>query len=355
MADHTHQDYPIVSNSAGKIVMTEQALPVDGSGSTLGLGMLPQPGYPRIPGLVTHAKGRGTFDLDEPNVPPNDVRFTRGPRMNGRAGTLDVWFTAPTAGTARTLCYLTDNPVGAGNVIALRIDTSNRPLTTLTSAGGATASTGVLTGTANFGNTETVTIDGKVYTFQSALTDVDGNVFIGADLENSLLNLLRAINLGAGSGSLYAASTTLHSTVSAIASDATTMTVQAKAAGPGGDAITTTEGAANASWGGATLSGGAVGATTVGEVTPSGAAIPAGRTVHVRLSWDSVNLVNGVRYANLVINEEAVDTDWSTDPTTAWTHFQPTHLVLGQGFDTDSDVSDVSTIKLVQGSNLVTL
>lgn len=118
------------------------------------------------------------------------------------------------------------------------------------------ASSSTLTGTSNFGNTETVTIDTKVYTFQTTLTDVDGNVQIGGSLAASLLNLLNAINLTGTPGTDYALSMTLHPTVTATASDATTLDVEAKTPGTAGDTIATTETAANASWTGATLAGG---------------------------------------------------------------------------------------------------
>lgn len=354
MSDFTHSAYPNASNSNGLVTQVSQVPPIDIYGSTLGLGGQER-AFPRIPNVAYMARGRGLFDLREPKIPPSDARFVRGPRLNGYAGTLDVWFTAPAAGTARTLCYLTDDPTGLGNIMVMRFDDQNRPLVTLTAAGGATPATGTLTATSNFSDTETVVIDGKTYTFQASLTEVDGNVFIGASLAISLANLKAAINLEAGGGSLYANATTLHPTVTATASDATTLTVQAKAAGPGGNSITTTETAANASWGGATLSGGSVGGTIVGEVTPSGSAIPEARTVHVRLAWDSANPVNGLRYANVVINDEVVDGDWSTDPTSSWAAFRPTHLVLGQGYDTDSDIADATTVLLVQGSNTVTL
>jgi len=65
-------------------------------------------------------------------------------------------------------------------------------------------------------NAETVTVNGKVYTFQTTLTDVDGNVNIGADAAGSASNLLAAINLSnagesaVGAGTDYAASMTKH-------------------------------------------------------------------------------------------------------------------------------------------------
>lgn len=113
----------------------------------------------------------------------------------------------------------------------------------------------VLTGTANFADTETVTIGTKVYTFQAVLTNVDGNVKVGADLEASLANLKNAINLGVGAGSTYAAAMTKHPQVSAT-SDATTLTATSLLSGTAYNTIATTEASANSSWAGATLTGG---------------------------------------------------------------------------------------------------
>lgn len=118
------------------------------------------------------------------------------------------------------------------------------------------SATGTLTATGNFADNDTVTTGSKVYTLQTTLTNVDGNVLIGATASDSLDNLIAAINLGAGSGTLYAAATTANGFVSAAAGPGDTMDVAALTAGAGGNAIATTETSANASWGGATLSGG---------------------------------------------------------------------------------------------------
>ena len=122
-----------------------------------------------------------------------------------------------------------------------------------------TAATGTLTLTANAGNGETVTIDGKVYTFQTTLTDADGNVKIGASASASLDNLIDAINLGTGAGTDYATSMTLHQTVTALAGAGDTMDVTAIQKDASGNSIATTETLANGSWGNATLTGGANG------------------------------------------------------------------------------------------------
>jgi len=117
--------------------------------------------------------------------------------------------------------------------------------------------TGTLTGTVNFSDTDTVTIDTKVYTFQATLTNVDGNVQLGGSLATSLQNLYDAINLTGTPGTQYAAAMTLHPTVTATAVGATTLDVEAKLGGTQGNLIATTSSVADPDWGAATLTGGA--------------------------------------------------------------------------------------------------
>ena len=96
-------------------------------------------------------------------------------------------------------------------------------------------------------DTQTVTIDGKVYTFQTVLTDVDGNVLIGATPATARDNLIAAINLDAGAGTLYAASTTLHPTMLAFESGGQ-MDVNTKFTGTAGNTINVTETLTNGDW-----------------------------------------------------------------------------------------------------------
>lgn len=116
--------------------------------------------------------------------------------------------------------------------------------------------TGLLTFTGNAANSETITIDGKTYTFQTTLTDVDGNVLIGASLADSRDNLMNAIILGPGAGTTYATSTTLHGTATAQASGTDALAVNAKTEGTAGNAIVTSETSASAAWGATALQGG---------------------------------------------------------------------------------------------------
>lgn len=117
--------------------------------------------------------------------------------------------------------------------------------------------TGTLTSTGVFTDTQTVIVGGKTYTFQTSLTDTDGNVLIGADAAASHQNLLDAINLTGTAGTQYAASMTINAEVRCTAVTATTNVVVAKTAGSVGNLIASTETQTNASWGAALLAAGA--------------------------------------------------------------------------------------------------
>jgi hypothetical protein len=93
----------------------------------------------------------------------------------------------------------------------------------------------VLTATGQPSNGQTVTVGSKVYTFQTVLTNANGNVFIGASLAITLANLLAALNLAAGSGAKYAAATTAAPLGLGLSSDATHLTVAARRKGMSGN------------------------------------------------------------------------------------------------------------------------
>jgi hypothetical protein len=117
---------------------------------------------------------------------------------------------------------------------------------------------GLLTFGGNALNNETVTIGVKTYTFQSVLTNIDGNVLIGASASASINNLYSAIVLGAGAGVSYAAATVAHPTAGASVPVAATMVVFALVGGVAGNAIATTETLLAGSFSASTLAGGAV-------------------------------------------------------------------------------------------------
>lgn len=126
----------------------------------------------------------------------------------------------------------------------------------LRGTGSGVAATGSVNLTAgNAADGDTAVINGKTYTWQTTLTNVDGNVLIGASATASILNLKNAITLGTGSGTTYAAATTAHTTVTASAST-TTCTVTALTVGTGGNAYTLAVTGTNPARSAATLAGG---------------------------------------------------------------------------------------------------
>ena len=117
-------------------------------------------------------------------------------------------------------------------------------------------SVGTLTSTGSTpGNGETITIDAKVYTLKTVLTNTEGEVLIGSNAAASLDNLKLAINHGEGFGTKYYC-VAAHPTVAAIDNTNTTQIVRARLVGTAGNAIVTTETSSQLSWGGATLAGG---------------------------------------------------------------------------------------------------
>jgi hypothetical protein len=105
-------------------------------------------------------------------------------------------------------------------------------------------------------NGDTCTLGTKTYTFQTTLTDVDGNVALGSTYTESLANLAAAINLGEGAGTAYAASMTLNDDAYAVLTAADIMWAYAKLGGTSGNSIASTETSSNLAWNGTTLTGG---------------------------------------------------------------------------------------------------
>jgi len=102
----------------------------------------------------------------------------------------------------------------------------------------AQAAIGILTMPDQPINAAVMTIGSKVYTFQSTLTNVDGNIQIGASLAISKQNILDAINLTGTPGTQYAAAMTVNADISAatawVGDD---LTLTAKATGEAGNAL----------------------------------------------------------------------------------------------------------------------
>jgi len=133
----------------------------------------------------------------------------------------DAVLTAKTAGAAGDLIATTETFENAGNLF------DDTTLGTTTAGKDA----------------DTMTIGSKTYTFQAngSLTDVNGNIEIGASLEDTQANVVNAITLGGTPGTGYAASMTEHPTVTIAAFAANDAVITAKTKGAAGDTIATTE------------------------------------------------------------------------------------------------------------------
>ncbi len=118
--------------------------------------------------------------------------------------------------------------------------------------------TSALNATANFNDTETVTIGAKTYTFQMTLTNADGHVHIGLTRDLSVVNLVNAINASGGGvpGTDYALASVPDFSVTASAPSPGSMMVLAITAGISGNSIAVSQATANATWTSATLLGG---------------------------------------------------------------------------------------------------
>lgn len=91
---------------------------------------------------------------------------------------------------------------------------------------------------------DTVTIGAQTYTFVATPTTVAGQVKIGTGgsaVQDTLANLKAAVNLGAGSGTLYGSLTVLNTTVSAGAIITNELQLYAKTGGTAGNSIVLTE------------------------------------------------------------------------------------------------------------------
>ena len=103
------------------------------------------------------------------------------------------------------------------------------------------ASQGTLTMDTQPTDTNTMTVDTKVYTFQDTLTDVDGNVNIGGSLAQAKLNIVAAFDLSGVAGTDYALSMTAHPSVDMATFISNDSILTAAKKGTAGDSLATTE------------------------------------------------------------------------------------------------------------------
>lgn len=183
--------------------------------------------------------------------------------------------------------------------------------------------TGTLTGTVNFADGDTVTIGSTIYTMKSPFVNAAYNINAATDLQTTLANLKAAINLEAGSGTLYGTGTLIHPTVECTASGATTLSARAKLGGTQGNLIATDSSVGDPDWGAATLTGGTgdVVVLALGEVPPSpynvaaiGSVTTLGSVAAYVATFGSVSLnevsgANAVNPKNLCLIEDTTTHD----------------------------------------------
>lgn len=175
----------------------------------------------------------------------------------------------------------------ANGVVIVRVDDNGtkREIRRVSLNAGV-AATGVLTFTGNAVGGETLVIGTKTYTWEVALADTDGHVDVGVDQATSEDNITSALNLGAGSGSKYAASMAAHAEVGTAVDSGATVTVPAIATGAAGNGLATTEAMTNASFGGSTMSGGVD--PDSAEITDDIIFDTTTRTLEILLGWPVV-------------------------------------------------------------------
>lgn len=214
------------------------------------------------PGGAGFYYGQGTtFNVDATAVASgNKVYLTAIPQGSagnsvGLTGNAEMTRSASTltgGGTTSASGGMKEFPI-SGNSVAV-FDTTNivvtRPL-----------ANGTITFTSNAANNDTVTVNGKVYTFQTSVTNTDGHVLVGGNKYMTATNLALAINLtgstGTGAGNFnYAAATTINAYVSAV-EDGGVVTVTDKTdAGASANSFTLAKSSTNITISGATLTGG---------------------------------------------------------------------------------------------------
>lgn len=161
----------------------------------------------------------------------------------------------------------------------------NNGLKTIDTVTAAVAAFGTYTLASNVVDGDTVTIDGVVYTWETGALDAAYKVKVSAvDASGSLDNLIAAINGDAGSGTLYAAGTAAHPTVSAAAGAGDTMIATARVAGSAGNAIATTEVSTHSSWGAGVLASGSDLIINIEETTTAEAGIPDAQNATLELA-----------------------------------------------------------------------
>jgi hypothetical protein len=181
----------------------------------------------------------------------------------------------------------------------------------------------------NLSNGDTITIDGKVFTAQTSLTDVDGHFKVGASEALTLANFHHAINgTGGVAGTDYAASTTPHPSVTAVDDATHVVSVTAIEYGREGNSIAVSDTSSSGSWGAATLAGGTA------DLTVSGVLVDETPTSSARIQ------VVGHEFASATLNANYTAGDFpSLDRASGAFDFTTLGLIPGEWMFVGGDAS----------------
>jgi flagellar hook-basal body protein len=155
---------------------------------------------------------------------------------------------------------------------------------------------------------DTVAIAGTTYTFVATAQNLTSpnDVLIGGDLQSTLLNLAGAITAstanGQGPGATYANTTSANSAVTATGSTATTVTLQARQSGPGGNNLAVSTSVAGGLFAAGDLAGGVDAGEAAGTLSVAIPLPSAGQTVIVGAStYTFANSITAQSAANTVL------------------------------------------------------
>jgi len=160
------------------------------------------------------------------------------------------------AGTKGTIAYELNGvaPAPAGTVVrvGVRDGLEIQQVETVTVAG--VVATETLSLTANPLDTETITVNGRVYTYLDTLTGAADEIHIGATQSDTVDNTVLALSAGAGAGTDYGLGTTVNLDITGV-NNAGDLDVTAKYIGTAGH-FALAETLSNGSWGAGNMSGG---------------------------------------------------------------------------------------------------
>jgi hypothetical protein len=197
-----------VSVAGSVFFWSTQGPRISSGGPSLDIAVPLDVGGPDPSGLVAESDPQDAFAAYDPRT--RVVQFVWGQRVYAlsiRDPDRPRWSYYELGETAQcsSLFFVTQSQAGGGGppVGAPEIDTFDEE------------TRGTLTFVGNANNLETVFINNKLYVWQTVLTDVDGNVQIGATAALSAANLIAAVTLTGVPGTDYALSMTINSDMTA--------------------------------------------------------------------------------------------------------------------------------------------